>query len=71
MYKVYRTAVEALTSYGKRIKSGEEAQQLKGISIKVAEQIGDFLNTEKVYFIYTSTLFNFGLLLYRWYLKFF
>lgn len=44
----YRKAASALAKYGKRIKSGEEAQQLDGIGDKISKKIDEFLGTGKL-----------------------
>ncbi|XP_075677038.1 DNA polymerase beta-like [Dermatophagoides pteronyssinus] len=42
-YHAYRKAAKALETYGKRVKSGAEAQKLSGIGPKIAAKINDFL----------------------------
>ncbi|OTF71973.1 hypothetical protein BLA29_001470, partial [Euroglyphus maynei] len=42
-YHAYRKAAKALEAYGKRVKSGAEAQKLSGIGPKIAAKINDFL----------------------------
>ena len=47
-YNAYRNAASALAAHPTRIKSGEEAQKLKGIGDKIAKKIDEFLQTGKL-----------------------
>ncbi|KAJ9588358.1 hypothetical protein L9F63_018284 [Diploptera punctata] len=47
-YNAYRNAANTLAAYPTRIKSGEEAQKLKGIGAKIAKKIDEFLQTGKL-----------------------
>ncbi|KAG8229141.1 hypothetical protein J437_LFUL009210 [Ladona fulva] len=47
-HNAYRKAASSLASYGKRIKSGEEARKLDGVGDKIAKKIDEFLQTGKL-----------------------
>ena len=47
-YNAYRNAANVLAAHPTRIKSGEEAQKLKGIGAKIAKKIDEFLQTGKL-----------------------
>lgn len=47
-YNAYRNAANVLAAHPTRIKSGEEAKKLKGIGVKIAKKIDEFLQTGKL-----------------------
>ncbi|XP_075974766.1 DNA polymerase beta-like [Anticarsia gemmatalis] len=47
-YNAYKKAAAVLASHNKRIESGEEAKQLKGIGDKISKKISELLQTGKL-----------------------
>ncbi|KAJ4434325.1 hypothetical protein ANN_22882 [Periplaneta americana] len=47
-YNAYRNAATTLAAHPTRIKSGEEAQKLNGVGVKIAKKIDEFIQTGKL-----------------------
>lgn len=75
-YNAYRKAASALSKYGTRIKSGEEARKLDGIGDKISKKIDEFLKTGKLrkldnvwFIVYTSINNGFFFLTFIFYCR--
>lgn len=47
-YSAYRKAAVTLAEHPIRIKSGDDAKKLKGVGVKIAKKIDEYLETGKL-----------------------